>query len=1135
MTCSLVRQVPRRPRLEGSDLLKSSGSSAFKCAVWLNSFLQRRGLQTADGRGLYEYHCSYAEYLDLKQVLKAAAGSNGSVRDLAACACLVLFGSEWYRREYQSSCGWSWEPIWTALEFRLSAAELSTAIPKGLEGYWKRPIHSFIESERRDFLGSLFSEGGLPFQVLREEGSRFQVLFDRILKHYDQCHLMGFTTLQQARQHLEKTTLPQAFSSPTSVELIAHMTDQLVALVRDYTLIQTSEPVARLDAMNPKWRELFPLPLDNQTGNELLNGLLKTATEEGKKQRKPANGWACRHFWDEGLPDVLKVQLSMPAEVAFRLEVPASTTRFELEIFEGEKAIASIGPGYATVDNGLARIRLRQREVIARRQDCTAQLHLVALAGGLVMASLPIEASSVALGDAPLGFEQGDGRWQLCGQASFTTAKADLMLVMPLGASISVAEGTGEAIIAEASAICGLPSVRAQGRGQLQVQCEDSYRIRLGHTAGSGLDLELTGSLLYWPTRPALSFIGLPRVRWPAGSGEQQQQGSELYIAGKKPGSGILQDMLGAHYVSVRNHAGDTLLRRKAGILPADFRLELRSGEAPGQGSVLIYTQQNCLFQIDDASVQVKKLKHSDHTELKLSAGAFPPVKVRLLVTPSLLADPVEIELPFPNAGFLAIGASGKPLKRNFCIEELLGARLYLFGRGGVPTRYGLELALKGNTARNARYTWSYTASDKPLEISLFNLKEQIIDLLSLHSGIDQAVELRIFGSGYDECFRIRNYSTDMRLDRERQVVYSSTLNDSGAALPEPELMLLHDPFRSSVSLRSRTSEGVSTGEFELPALIERDGPWLMVPKAGSSVAFRPLFIAGGWEPVSAFDDVQSLQKAVLTFDHTAVVSSFTPVLNAMAINPMHSGWQFLRALYEGYGYLPLATFEVWKALVSNTRALAMALFKFEMNTVFLGRLEAEFPLLWECLPVKDIKQAASRFADVLAERGVDPNAVNNLMDNLLSRLEQIYPTYGKNVQGYLLNRPVGQDIQIPPALFRNIVVGWYQELIRERSEAEWPSFGGQPLERWHNTQADSVLAFTPEMDFRKAVVYLPIFAAAVASGRARFDEVFADHAEAIFFLRQIRDFDSNWFNSLYQYCLLNNVMNPDKAVLVNE
>lgn len=1108
--------------------------SKFKCSAWLGAFLQRRGIQAPDQRGLYEYHCSYGEYRDLQHLLRELGSFDVAVKDAAACACLVLFCSEWYRREYQRDHGWSWEPIWQALGFGLSPGDLGKTIPKGLGGYWKRPMH-FYESERRDFLGSLFSEGGLPFQVLREGGSRFQTLFDRVLKQYDQWHQLGYSTFQQVEQQLEKVSLPQVFASRTSVELIAHMADQLVSLVRDYGLVQADEPVARLDAMNPKWRELFPLPLDNETGSELLNGLLKTATVESRRRRKEAGGWACRHFWYEAQPDALKVQVSMPAEVVFQLAMQPSTTRFELAIVEGGQAIAALGPGYAVVESGAARIRLRQREVMGQRGDCTSPLSLVAMAGGMVIASIPIEGSAVALGEVPVGFVPVNDRWQFCGQASFNTASEELLMVLPANSALSQIDESGDARISEMTSVCSLRALKVQGKAQLQVDCEELYRIRMGHAAGLGLGLDLTGIQIGWATKPALTFVGLPRVQWPDTAGELQKQGGDLYVGGKQPGSGVLQEMLGARYVSVRNRSGDTLLRRKVGILPADFRIELRSSDKPGQGSILVYTKQRCLLQVTNDDLQVQQVKRENHTELKLSSVGLPPIRLRLSVTPNLLADPVEIELPFPNSGCLAFDGGGKQLKRDICVDDLLGARVYLFGRAGAPTKFGLELTLKGNTARNACYRWSYTANEKPLEVSLFNIREQIVDLLSLQSGIDQIVELRVFGNGQDANFRIRKYSTEMLLERDRQVLRTANLQDGSTALPEPVLMLLHEPMRSAVSLRSRTSEGVPTGEFELPALVEKNGPWLVVPKSGASVSFRPLFIAGGWEPVSQSDEVQSLQKAVLTFDRASPLSSFNPVLDAMAINPMHSGWQFLRALYEGYGYLPLATFEVWKALVGHTRALAMALFKFEMEAKFLSRVEAEFPIFWEFLPVAEIHLAAKRFGALLKVRGVADEAIAALIGRMFSRLGETFPTYGESVQRYLSGNPVGPEINVPLAAFRRVLHGWYLELMRDRSEATWPEFGGKRLERWHSSQTDSVISFRLEMDYRNAVVYLPVFAAAVASGKARFSDVFEDSVEAIFFLRQVRDFDSKWFNTVYQYCLLNNVMGMHKAVPMNE
>lgn len=77
-------------------------SVAIKCSVWLGKFLRRRSLTVPDQRSLYAYHCSYDEYVDLMHALRESPGLSAEIKDQSVCASLVMFGSEWYRREYKS-------------------------------------------------------------------------------------------------------------------------------------------------------------------------------------------------------------------------------------------------------------------------------------------------------------------------------------------------------------------------------------------------------------------------------------------------------------------------------------------------------------------------------------------------------------------------------------------------------------------------------------------------------------------------------------------------------------------------------------------------------------------------------------------------------------------------------------------------------------------------------------------------------------------------------------------------------------------------------------------------------------------------------------------------------------------------
>ncbi|MES1925542.1 STY4851/ECs_5259 family protein [Salinisphaera sp. T31B1] len=1095
---------------------------SLQYSLWLDKFLQRRFMGQPDQRPLYAYQCNRDEYFELLNLLKRQGAKASYDENRAACAAFVLFCAEWYRRDYQQNFGWSWDQIWQRLGYELLPNARATVVSKGLEGYWKRPLHHY-DSGTRNFLGSLFSEGGLPFQVLRQGDNRFQTLFERTLAQYDQARLLGYDTFKHVEQQLERINLPAVFSEAVSVQLIAEMTDQLVALVREYRLTDTNDPVVHLDTNNPRWREQFPLPLDNTTGNRLLNHLLNRATSETKKRKRDDSAlW--QHLWRPSQPEHLWFKVNLPKQISFRLETQPSTTRFELAIVEGEQSIKAIGPGYAALDDLVARIQLRNPKVIGPRQSSHLPLGLVAMAGGIVIASSQLTGSDVALGEVPLGFEREGDDWQLCGQASLDTASEELLLALPAGSVIEdleVVEGQPEII--PMPEMLGLVAVMICGKAELKLNADESYRIRTGHGSSGDPGLALAGESVGWATQPALSFIGLPKPSW-KNSDPRAQYDTRLLIGGHEPGSVGAEDMLGVRHVTIRNRQGDSLLRRKAGILPTGFRLQLRPGDTAGQGSVLVFSSRRVLLDIQTDTVTTRQIRHDDHTELRLTANSLPPVELRLTVTPSLLADPIEITLPFPGTGCLGFDKKGDKLQSVLSFDDLLGSRLLLFAKPQAATWFVLELTLSGSLARHVYCRWSYQVINKPVEISLYNLREQIIDLMSLSGDIDQTVELRISSPGVgDKIYRIRQHSAELVLDRNRGLLATSGLNKINDAFPEPALMLLHDPHQRARLLVSRTSQGTDVGTYELPATLDRDGPWLVVPSTSDSLSFRPIFLPGNWQAPATTRPSSSLQSAVLNFDPTASASSspFIPVLNAMAENPLHSGWQFLRALYDQYGYLPLATFEVWKALVHHPRALAMSLFKFEMDPKFLGRIETEFPILWELFPIAHIQQALRAFSVFLAENGVRPEAIDEISNRYLEQLGATLPSYGGNVQAYLGGHLSSSHMNVPYEAFKAVLHSWHQELIRVHSEDQWPEFYCSELKQWQRSQQEAVIDFDTTMSFRNAVVYMPMFAAAVASGDAELGDIFSEDRKSVFFLRQVRDFDSNWFTSVYQYCLL--------------
>ena len=1088
---------------------------------WLHAFLERRGLEAPDQRELFLYRCTEDEYRELGRVLREIPDFMAVARDRRVCGALVLAIAEWSRRERQLHHHWEWDPINQAFDLDLEPNPRGRIIVRGLEEFWGRPIHRF-EAGHRDFLGSLLSEGGLPFQVLRASGNPLHSLFVRLLRRADQADVFGVDMESYVRREVEASPLPQVFSSVGPVQLIAGMTTQLRSLVQIHTLESQTDPVGFLDEHDPRWRERFPIPLDQDMGAEFLNSLLKMASDEGRRRRRTET-LTCTHTWRDVTRDGLESVVVVPIELQLPLAHAPATSRLEVEILEGSEPRLRLGAAFADLSHpGYARLRLRAGERTIKRRSPTRSLFLAVSAGGLQAGKIEIPGSAIPLGEVPVGFARREETWRVCGQASFRVEDRDVVVVAPQDLSLESIEPDDAEMTLESTPF-DLEAYRLQGRATLTLVGEDRYRVRTGQEGGGLCGLGLAGNMLAWPTSPPLCVLGMPRVAEASVDGAADATGLGVYVGGKRSESLPAHEVAGVHFVSVRNDSGETLLRRKIGILPADFQIALTGGHEAGQGAIRVTSTQRCLIDVKDDRLHVQRTREDGCTTLHLQASGEIPAEVPMRVTPSLASDPIEIRLPFPYVGCMALDRNEKPLPEDLSVDDLLGARLMLYGtRGHFGFSVTLSLARYGGGQLYDR--WTYRVGQHPLEISLHGLREKIVDLLSIDTSIDCEVRLEVDGGPAPLRRRVQLFGAEMRQvgADELCVTPQHSLGREGAIIStdmvEPRLMLLHDPSVPSLPVEPVRSEGVATGGFRLPEQVERDGPWLVVPGPESAVSFRPCFVLGRPDPEVDLDRVESLQKAVLAFRPHSTESSFAGVIDAMSTNPRHGGWEFLIALYRNYGYLPLTTFEAWKALMQNPRALCMAMFKFEMDKAFVGRLERDFPLFFEMLPVQEFRAATEDFHRFLLDQGVPEETTEIVLGRMLEDLEDATVAYGEHLQQWLRTGVV--DSQARQA--RTLLPMLFENVIRERAEVEWwPDFGAQSLAGWVAGQSgDPVGGLAPEVMHRKSVAYLPAFVAAVALGEARVEELFDIPEEALFQFRRIRDFDANWFRIAFNATL---------------
>lgn len=131
------------------------------------------------------------------------------------------------------------------------------------------------------------------------------------------------------------------------------------------------------------------------------------------------------------------------------------------------------------------------------------------------------------------------------------------------------------------------------------------------------------------------------------------------------------------------------------------------------------------------------------------------------------------------------------------------------------------------------------------------------------------------------------------------------------------------------------------------------------------------------------------MQKAARAFNPRDEVTSIAKVISQMADDWNHSGWTYLQSTWKQFQYLPMSTFEVWRHLVRNPKALAVALFKFDMDAQLIAKLETQLPVVWEFVPIQCWLDAKQLFGDALEKLGITGEMQADLLSKMIDKLTQ--------------------------------------------------------------------------------------------------------------------------------------------------
>ncbi|MCR9300774.1 STY4851/ECs_5259 family protein [Vibrio fluvialis] len=1089
------------PPVEGHINTTSNSISPVTIEDWLTRLLHRNELSLPNGQPLYQYHVTESEFIELRNIL-IRIGKVQSSKNW--CAAFSIFCSEWYRRFYMGD--WTWFGIWESLGYELDANIRQNVVERGLNAYWGRPISQY-QDERNSYLGSLFKEGGLPYGLLASEGSRFQAIFKRILKSYEDAKDFGYSPVELVTECMD--SLPEAFKQETTVNLITRMTELLLRLTEDYNLDEQNNPAAYLDDNAGGWRELFPIPLDGNAGNEFLSGLLSSASHQHRNKKQADKRITCQQ-WLANTSEcqfVTQIKLAKIVDMPFRRE-DTVTSRVELFIYEGSTPIAEIGVGHIHSDTGKCSVVLRCTSCRFNRVDPKQTLYLIVFQAGKLLHREEISNSEIMIGEVPVVLRCIDEKMMFVGTGSISTRAESLTVLCPPNTVVDESEAKDANIKTDYGYTVGTFSgtLKVSVNNGLEI---DRYLIKTSANNTQYDDVRIDGKILPFSTEKGQPvYLGLPKIT-------TQDICSQVLVAGEPVGRGHKASIFGLQSIKVKSNKGHTLFQKRLAILPKSFDIRLISSENADRGNIELHCMNRFTVKVLNAGVDVvaRSTEYGKCLEI-ISALGMPPRELLLEITTNLMAAPVVVSVPFPSTGVLAYDKDSNKLPQLLTVADLLGSRLILFPRLGKQCSYKIELS-SPNSSRQAYYLWEYKVQDQPLEISLYEFRHNVRELLATNGNLDDLVRLEISGACKTVQFQIGRYSSMTQFENSC-IKFEGAIKDFGKI--KPVLIDLTNPAVYPKPLTQRESQGVATGIFELSSSPEN--PSLIVPSPDSEVAFRARFVPGSKNTENR-NDVRSLQKAA-TVCHVNP-SAIDEVLGQMVMDFDHSGWTFLTDLETRFGYLPLATFEIWKSVVKRQDVLAALAFRFDNPIPLMSRLQSEFNVMWELIPIGAWKRVSQNFIQGIRDDGYPERIVTKLINQKLDDISQICPVFESDCRHLVLDKAI-----IPQENLRGVLQYFSAHSVSEvrslhTSDRRWPTMFSNDIEEWCRDHYQDLVTFSiPDgKGFQKAVLYFPLYASALVLQKTTLSEIgISDEPANEFFLRQLIEFDRQWFVPMYKLLL---------------
>ena len=1136
---------------------------------WLKAtVLDQCDLRFSDERPLYAYRCSTTLFEQMAESLKPAFTflSGRQYLDDAWSAMFCLYAAEWWRRNHESGT-WSWSGIDDSLGWQqFSHTERYKLLRLGMK-WWKRDIMKRDGGDNM-YLVTIACEGGLPLKVLHRENTNLSRYFKALLKERQLVRHSRFdnessTSGTAALAEGQRNLLPAALQNDVVYELSGQLIDA-VSHCRQLLGEASKHPLEQLDSIDPEWRDAFPLLLEDGVAQSLISDLLAerlTPKRLAQKDFCDVTRRLVKTAPEEWLPELtISLPTKIKAEALLdRLELSDGVTlpahlELRAQLGDVEHSIAVLSQLASGNKEWRVSMASGTAEFKVKNEAALEELSLRIVAGPKEYAQWTPDNSTSPAEDLPWVYVCPVGatgtnakQLELVGCGTITTREATLFAVLP-----------AEWEVAQTEACTSLGMVSMAGRRVYQLQESvvlqsvdgDTFTIEPGADADDLPHYRVIGRRTFWNYHKRPIFAGAPRLSYHLGDANTDVPITELFW---RPAN-LRQSGAGhANWTPFSNKPplGDVRIRHQS---EKGVRFECRVAVVPKQSAITIKTGQRNAgkiqltgFELSDCAVEdlqsteVSVQQEDGSVQIDFAGSSLAAAQVGVsLYWPDTTSVTLNLPVPLENAAFIRADGSKLNFQSTVSIDELMGLRALAVSP--ATTGYHLEVELQDprmsrNVANACNHRVSLESERGIYTLPLGPMSPRLRRLMALRSSLDCAIHLTLSNSATSR-ITIKRFQTRLLADWETgEVQLADSIDVEPIAIAIEAISLVEPGEKSALAYDADANNWSASGLSDVLA------PWIIVARHEHSLIGRPTVapVPAVWSEDSDGKTPAILRQVLQESDFKARNQLMIDCVKAMADNPGHDGWQYIKRCLAEFSDYPPNSFDFTMRLVENPQALAMGLFAIGGNeTEDYWQLADKMGFDWRLLPLRAWVSSATNHCNYLQEK-LPEDLKHIALEQTRKSLEEIavrlpeFDMLMNCIADLVEGKPVPQAMGLAfDAPSKAMITDARDQLLRRHAENKaWPD--EQQLDDWGVVEPLNTLREYPALgefqslrDYRQAVVDAPI-----AAGLQLAADQHCGADQSSYFIA-FREFDAEWFDTTLGTVLAWGFLNRDWTDYIN-